>query len=113
MKLRDLLDLANEAYPDAYLSEYYDEEMSDEEVEDDPQAIFLADSSGDTLAETIVIELIDAYRTVDNRSDVVVLASALQSLERLMSQLMAVRKHLNMEFIRAFSDASRRPESTA
>ena len=50
MKLLELLNAANEGYPEGYLAEYYDPDTGKRKSGD-----------GDTLAKFIVLELIDTF----------------------------------------------------
>ena len=50
MKLPELLNAANKGYPDGYLAEYYETKTGARKR-----------GSGDTLAEFIVLELIDTF----------------------------------------------------
>lgn len=56
MTLLEILNIANDEYPDAYLTEYYD--MTTGEHKQDGQ--------GDTLAKFIVIELSETYDEAAN-----------------------------------------------
>ena len=49
MDIKELLDKANEGYPDGFLAEYYDDEGN------------FREGRGDTLAEFIVVELIETF----------------------------------------------------
>lgn len=49
MGIKELLDRANKGYPDGFLSNYYDAKGN------------LRDATGDTLAEFIVVELIETF----------------------------------------------------
>ena len=51
MKLAELLNAANQGYPDGYLAEYYDTKTG----------ALKKHGSGDTLAKFIVLELIDTF----------------------------------------------------
>lgn len=91
----ELLNLANEAYPDGYLREYYQVDPDAEpEGPADPADLFNAEGSGDSLAECIVIELLDAYRENPNCTDAELLAIAADSLDRLVEQIAEVALHL-------------------
>ncbi len=73
MKIKDILDIANQDYPDAFLSNYYDAEGERKH------------GSGDRLAEFIVSELIDTY--VESASDHDQLGEAVRVLESALSDL--------------------------
>lgn len=51
MKRVELLNLANQGYPDGFLSEYFDQETGD----------YREEGSGDVLAKAIVAELTDTF----------------------------------------------------
>jgi hypothetical protein len=51
MKLVELLNAANQGYPDGYLAEYYDTKTG----------VLKKRGSGDALAKFIVLELIDTF----------------------------------------------------
>lgn len=68
MELKELLDIANEGYPDGYLSHYYDDDGN------------LLDGHGDTLARFIVIEIIETY--APGESDREQLDTAITAIER-------------------------------
>lgn len=88
MKLLDLLNLANEAYPDGYLSEYYDNEAID------PSEVYRGEGMGDFLADCIVVQLIDCWRENPDCTDDEMLATADATLQSLADQLDAVQTHL-------------------
>ncbi|KXA97690.1 hypothetical protein AKJ38_00560 [candidate division MSBL1 archaeon SCGC-AAA259I14] len=67
VELKELLDIANEGYPDGYLSHYYDDGN-------------LLDGHGDTLARFIVIEIIETY--APGESDREQLDTAITAIER-------------------------------
>ena len=99
MTLLELLNLANEAYPDGYLSQYYHDPKEWPEVEafdpNDWEQVFNPAGQGDTLAECIVIELCDAFRDTDPGEfhDDELLANAIGKMERLEVQLARVKLH--------------------
>ena len=77
MKLPEMLNAANQGYPDGYLAEYYDTKTGARKR-----------GSGDTLAEFIVLELIDTF---DSKSpDDSQIGIATQMLERAQTDLLGV-----------------------
>lgn len=77
MKLLELLNAANHGYPDGYLAEYYDAKTGSRKR-----------GSGDTLAEFIVLELIDTFDSkADDDSQIGIAA---QLLERARTDLLGV-----------------------
>ena len=82
MKLPELLNAANQGYPDGYLAEYYDTKTGARKR-----------GSGDTLAEFIVLELIDTF---DSKSpDDSQIGIATQLLERARTDLLGVIEALS------------------
>src|SRR5260370_42665363 len=77
MKLLELLNAANQGYPDGYLAEYYDTKTGKRKPGD-----------GDTLAEFIALELIDTYDS--KRPDDDQIGIATQVLERARTDLLSV-----------------------
>lgn len=77
MKLLELLNAANQGYPDGYLAEYYDTKTGVRKP-----------GRGDTLAEFIVLELIDTFdsKTPDDSQ----IGIATQLLERARTDLLGV-----------------------
>lgn len=69
MKLLELLNAANEGYPDGYLAEYYD-----------PNTGKRKSGDGDTLAKFIVLELIDTFDS--KATDDAQIEEALRVLDR-------------------------------
>jgi hypothetical protein len=80
MKLVEILNLANEAYPGGFLSNYYDENGR------------YRKGHGDLLAECIVLEIISSYNS--NESSVEQLQSALRVLETMTRDVEDVWRHL-------------------
>ena len=84
MKLPELLNAANQGYPDGYLEEYYDTKTGARKR-----------GSGDTLAEFIVLELIDTF---DSKSpDDSQIGIATQMLERARRDLLDVIQALEKD----------------
>ncbi len=77
MKLLQLLNAANQGYPDGDLAEYYD-----------PKTGKRKSGSGDTLAQFIVLELIDTFDS--KSSDDSQIGIATQILERARTDLLGV-----------------------
>lgn len=77
MKLLELLNAANQGYPDGYLAEYYNAKTGARKR-----------GSGDTLAEFIVLELIDIFDT--KASDDSQIGVATQVLEVARTDLFGV-----------------------
>ena len=84
MKLLELLNAANEGYPDGYLAEYYDTKTAARKR-----------GSGDTLAQFIVLELIDTFDS--KASDDAQIGIATQMLERARTDLLSVIQALEKE----------------
>ena len=81
LSLVELLNLANEAYDDGYLSEYFD-----------PDTGTSREGSGDTLAEFIVREIRDTFDPNASRSPQLeearrVLMNAIDDLESVIERL--------------------------
>lgn len=76
----ELLTLANEAYDDGYLSNYYTKEGE------------LKNGSGDTLAEFIVIELIETFDPKHTKKQQLYYAA--QAIELAKEQLWDLQGHL-------------------
>ena len=76
MSPKELLDLANQLYPDGYLCEYYND--AGERVS----------GSGDTLAEFIVVELLETYDP--DGTDVDQVRMALVQIRRAITDLQVV-----------------------
>jgi hypothetical protein len=74
MKLLELLERANQGYPDQYLCEYYDRKTGKRKR-----------GSGDTLAEFIVVELSETFDP--ERDDGEQIAVAVHALENAMNDL--------------------------
>lgn len=85
MTLVELLNRANEAYPDNYLNTYYDPLTGELDAE----------AWGDTLAEFIVIELKDTFDP--DATNEVQLRTAREALQRAIHELDAVVQHLEEE----------------
>lgn len=84
MTLPELLDAANQGYPDGYLAEYYDAKTGVRKR-----------GSGDTLAQFIVLELIDTFDSkADDDSQI---GMATQLLERARRDLLSVIQALGDE----------------
>lgn len=76
-----LLNIANEAYPDGYLAEYFDSETGERR-----------EGSGDTLAQFIVAELRDTFNAEASRDEQIrearlALSNAIDDLEGVMERL--------------------------
>ncbi|MHB1935625.1 MAG: hypothetical protein ACYCOR_03485 [Acidobacteriaceae bacterium] len=76
-----LLNIANEAYPDGYLAEYFDSETGERR-----------EGSGDTLAQFIVAELRDTFNAEASRDEQIrearlALRNAIDDLEGVMERL--------------------------
>ncbi len=72
MKLLELLNAANQGYPDGYLAEYYNTKTGARKR-----------GSGDTLAKSIVLELIDTFDSNTSDDSQIGLATQLLELERI------------------------------
>lgn len=83
MELKELLDVANEEYPDGFLDHFYD---------DDGNLTFEKDHSGDVLAEFIVIELMETY--APGRSDREDLDRAIEAMDKAKEDIDKVIKSL-------------------
>ena len=87
MKLIELLKLANEGYPDGFLTECFDPDTGE----------FKENGTGDTLAESIAAELIDTFDPA--KEDAVQIAEALAALDTMALDVAAVsqafRRHLS------------------
>jgi hypothetical protein len=81
MKLLELLNAANEGYPDGYLAEYYD-----------PNTGKRKSGDGDTLAKFIVLELIDTFDS--KATDDAQIEETLRVLDRAGTDLLGVMKAL-------------------
>lgn len=81
MTIKELLDLANQGYPDGYLSEYYDSQGQRK------------DGFGDTLAQFIVAELIETFDPAASSAEQ--LAEAIRALERAQEALSQVLNALD------------------
>lgn len=79
--LKELLDLANEAYDDGYLSNYYTKEGK-----------LKKNGTGDTLAKFIVIELIETFDPDLYKKQQLYYAA--QAIERAKEQLWDLQGHL-------------------
>lgn len=105
MTLLELLNLANEVYPDGFLKEYYHDAETLAQVEgadpNDWEQVFNGMGNDDTLAECIVIELIDAYR-VERAAQVpyddALLSLAAQKLDNLVLAIARVAEHLRDKY---------------
>ena len=75
MTLLELLDAANQGYPDGYLAEYYDTKTGKRKS-----------GSGDGLAQFIVLELIDTFDS--EATDDSQIGTATQVLERAREDLL-------------------------
>ena len=84
MKLLELLNAANEGYPDGYLAEYYD-----------PYTGKRKSGDGDTLAKFIVLELIDTFDS--KATDDAQIGIATQMLERARTDLLGVIQALEKD----------------
>ncbi len=82
MKLKELLDIANQGYPDGWLQEYYDDEG------------LIKEGSGDTLAKFIVVELTETYDPTLSDQDQCIQAVQvlLQAKQDLSDVLWAIEK---------------------
>lgn len=78
MTILEILDIANAAYPDEFLGNYYNLETGE----------FDGNGSGDTLAEFIVRELIETY--VESDTDSEQLAEAIRVIKRGMENLLKI-----------------------
>ena len=81
LSLVELLNLANEAYADGYLAEYFDPETGERRL-----------GSGDTLAQFIVAEIRDKFDAEASRDDQIrearlALSHAVDDLEGVMEKL--------------------------
>ena len=81
LSLVELLNLANEAYADGYLAEYFDPETGERRQ-----------GSGDTLAQFIVAEIRDKFDAEASRDDQIrearlALSHAVDDLEGVMEKL--------------------------
>ena len=81
LSLVELLNLANEAYADGYLAEYFDPETGERRQ-----------GSGDTLAQFIVAEIRDTFDAEASRDDQIrearlALSHAVDDLEGVMERL--------------------------
>jgi hypothetical protein len=83
--LKELLDLANEAYDDGYLANYYTKEGK-----------LKKNGSGDTLAKFIVIELIETFDPDLYKKQQ--LYYAMQAIERAKEQLWDLEGHLGVAY---------------
>ncbi len=83
--LKELLDLANEAYYDAYLRNYYTKEGK-----------LKKNGSGDTLAKFIVIELIETFDPTQGKSTQLLHAG--RAIERAKEQLLDMQIHLEKAY---------------
>jgi hypothetical protein len=81
MQLIDLLNKANEGYPDNYLSEYYNEVTG-----------YRIEGSGDTLAEFIVQELVETFDRTKKDEDQ--LEEARWYMQRAINQIRNVIQKL-------------------
>jgi len=79
--LKELLDLANEAYDDGYLTTYYTKEGK-----------LKKNGSGDTLAKFIVIELIETFDPKQTKKQQLYYAA--QAIEQAKEQLWDLQGHL-------------------
>jgi len=78
---KELLELANEAYDDGYLANYYTQEGK-----------LKKNGSGDTLAKFIVIELIETFDAKQTKKQQLYYAA--QAIERAKEQLWDLQGHL-------------------
>lgn len=83
--LKELLDLANEAYDDGYLSNYYTKEGK-----------LKKNGSGDTLAKFIVIELIETFDTKKDKKTQ--LYTAMQAVRVAKEQLWDLEGHFGVAY---------------
>jgi hypothetical protein len=83
--LKELLDLANAAYDDGYLANYYTKEGK-----------LKKNGSGDTLAKFIVIELIETFDPKQTKKQQLYYAA--QGMERAKEQLCMVQDHLEQRY---------------
>jgi hypothetical protein len=93
MKALELLNLANTAYPHGYLAMYYHHDLDKDP--DDPQDLYKPSGSGDTIADCIVIELLNTYRENPEAPDAELLEAAVHQLERLAEDISDVAQHLH------------------
>ncbi len=77
MKLLELLNAANQGYPDGYLAEYYDTKTGKRKL-----------GGGDTLAKFIVLELIDTFDS--KATDDTQIDESTHALERSRTELLGV-----------------------
>lgn len=82
LTLKQLLDMANEVYPDGVLADYYDEEGKPANL----------DETGDTLAKFIVIELAETFEPEETAGQQ--LETAMEKLDRAMEDLVLVYNRL-------------------
>lgn len=81
---KELLDLANEAYDDGYLANYYTKEGK------------LKNGAGDTLAKFIVIELIDTFDAKQTKEQQLYYAA--RAVSRAKDQLGDLEFHLEQAY---------------
>lgn len=78
MRLKELLDLANQGYPDGGLADYYDDQGQ------------LVENTGDSLARFVVIELAETYEDVADETRELQLIRARDVIRRAAADLEGV-----------------------
>ena len=99
MKPMDLLELANQAYPDDGLREFYihGQDLADvlkDLQEDELDDLYNYEGAGDPLADTIVCALLDVYKYNPSADDVEMLQRAMDHLAQQNERLHAVHHRL-------------------
>jgi hypothetical protein len=87
LKTKELLDIANKGYPDGFLATYYDKNGK------------FCESTGDSLARFIVVELIETFDP--KLTDEEQLDSAVRTLERAKQDIQDVINSLQQALVDA------------